>query len=112
MTGIRTSCGADIGDSRAEQRTRALGRSLVRGSVRGDLHRVDLGDRLFRSAVITAIVGVTDSDPFVLSIAQDGASSLTGVDAAVALLTATASNNVLKQPTPSVLLATAGGCGR
>jgi uncharacterized membrane protein (DUF4010 family) len=36
--------------------------------------------------VIAAIVGVTDIDPFVLSIAQGGASSLT----------ATASNNLLK----------------
>jgi uncharacterized membrane protein (DUF4010 family) len=42
---------------------------------------------------IAAIVGVTDIDPFVLSIAQGGASSLTGADAAVAVLTATASNN-------------------
>jgi hypothetical protein len=33
---------------------------------------------------------------FVLSIAQGGASSLTGADAAVAVLTATASNNLLK----------------
>jgi hypothetical protein len=32
----------------------------------------------------------------VLSIAQGGASSLTGADAAVAVLTATASNNLLK----------------
>jgi uncharacterized membrane protein (DUF4010 family) len=32
--------------------------------------------------VIAAIVGVTDIDPFVLSIAQGGASSLTGADAA------------------------------
>ena len=46
--------------------------------------------------VIAAIVGVTDIDPFVLSIAQGGASSLTGADAAVAVLTATASNNLLK----------------
>ncbi len=45
---------------------------------------------------IAAIVGVTDIDPFVLSIAQGGASSLTGADAAVAVLTATASNNLLK----------------
>jgi uncharacterized membrane protein (DUF4010 family) len=46
--------------------------------------------------VIAAIVGITDIDPFVLSIAQGGASSLTGTDAAVAVLTATASNNLLK----------------
>ena len=46
--------------------------------------------------VVAAIVGVTDIDPFVLSIAQGGASSLTGADAAVAVLTATASNNLLK----------------
>jgi Predicted membrane protein len=46
--------------------------------------------------VIAAIVGATDIDPFVLSIAQGGASSLTGADAAVAVLTATASNNLLK----------------
>ncbi|HEY8009212.1 MAG TPA: DUF4010 domain-containing protein [Methylocella sp.] len=43
-----------------------------------------------------ALGGVTDIDPFVLSIAQGGASSLTGADAAVAVLTATASNNLLK----------------
>ena len=46
--------------------------------------------------VIAAIVGVTDIDPFVLSIAQGVASTLTGADAAVAVLTATASNNLLK----------------
>ena len=46
--------------------------------------------------VVAAIVGVTDIDPFVLSIAQGVASSLTGADAAVAVLTATASNNLLK----------------
>ncbi len=45
---------------------------------------------------IAAIVGVTDIDPFVLSIAQGGASSLMGADTAVAVLTATASNNLLK----------------
>jgi uncharacterized membrane protein (DUF4010 family) len=46
--------------------------------------------------VLAAIVGVTDIDPFVLSIAQGVASSLTQADAAVAVLTATASNNLLK----------------
>ena len=39
--------------------------------------------------VIAAIVGVTDIDPFVLGM-------LTGADAAVGVLTATASNNLLK----------------
>jgi uncharacterized membrane protein (DUF4010 family) len=46
--------------------------------------------------VLAAIVGVTDIDPFVLSIAQGGAHSLTGANAAVAVLTATASNNLSK----------------
>jgi uncharacterized membrane protein (DUF4010 family) len=45
---------------------------------------------------LAAIVGVTDIDPFVLSLAQGGASSLTETNAAVAVLTATASNNLLK----------------
>ena len=44
----RTSCGADIGEGRAEQSTRALGRTSVRGSVRCDLHRLYLGGRPFR----------------------------------------------------------------
>ncbi|MFI5013351.1 MAG: MgtC/SapB family protein [Hyphomicrobiales bacterium] len=45
---------------------------------------------------LAAIVGVTDIDPFVLSIAQGGAGSLSKADATIAVLVATASNNVLK----------------
>ncbi len=45
---------------------------------------------------LAAIVGVTDIDPFVLSIAQNNAGSLSQASAAIAVLVATASNNVLK----------------
>jgi len=46
--------------------------------------------------VLAGIVGITDIDPFVLSIAQGGASSLSMTSAGVAVLVATVSNNVLK----------------
>lgn len=46
--------------------------------------------------VLAAIVGITDIDPFVLSIAQGGATSLSIEDAGVAVLIATVSNNLLK----------------
>jgi uncharacterized membrane protein (DUF4010 family) len=45
---------------------------------------------------LAAIVGVTDIDPFVLSIAQGSAASLSEMDATIAVLMATASNNLLK----------------
>jgi uncharacterized membrane protein (DUF4010 family) len=45
---------------------------------------------------LAAIVGVTDIDPFVLSVAQNNAGSLSQASAAIAVLVATASNNVLK----------------
>ena len=45
---------------------------------------------------LAAIVGVTDIDPFVLSVAQNDAGSFTPNNAAIAILVATASNNVLK----------------
>jgi uncharacterized membrane protein (DUF4010 family) len=45
---------------------------------------------------LAAIVGVTDIDPFVLSIAQGSAASLSQADASIAVLVATASNNLLK----------------
>jgi uncharacterized membrane protein (DUF4010 family) len=45
---------------------------------------------------LAAIVGVTDIDPFVLSVAQNNAGSLSPTNAATAVLVATASNNVLK----------------
>jgi len=46
--------------------------------------------------VLAGIVGVTDIDPFVLSVAQGGASSLDTASAGAAVLIATASNNLLK----------------
>lgn len=46
--------------------------------------------------VLAAIVGVTDIDPFVLSIAQGVAAPLSVGAAAAAVLIATASNNLLK----------------
>lgn len=46
--------------------------------------------------VLAAIVGVTDIDPFVLNIAQGGATSLPVSAAVAAILIATASNNLLK----------------
>ena len=45
---------------------------------------------------LAAIVGVTDIDPFVLSIAQGVAAPLPAAGAAAAVLIATASNNLLK----------------
>jgi uncharacterized membrane protein (DUF4010 family) len=45
---------------------------------------------------LAAVVGVTDIDPFVLSIAQNGAGTLSLVTAAMAILIASSSNNVLK----------------
>jgi uncharacterized membrane protein (DUF4010 family) len=46
--------------------------------------------------VLAAIVGVTDIDPFVLSLAQGGAAGVGSSAAAVAILIAASSNNVLK----------------
>ena len=45
---------------------------------------------------LAAIVGVTDVDPFVLSLAQGGAASVGLTTAASAILIATSSNNLLK----------------
>jgi uncharacterized membrane protein (DUF4010 family) len=45
---------------------------------------------------LAAIVGVTDIDPFVLSLAQGGAATVGLTTAASAILIATSSNNVLK----------------
>lgn len=45
---------------------------------------------------LAAIVGVTDIDPFVLSLAQGGSGAMPVTAAAVAILIAIASNNVLK----------------
>lgn len=45
---------------------------------------------------LAAIVGFSDIDPFVLSIASGGATRLSENDAAAAVLIATSSNNVLK----------------
>ena len=46
--------------------------------------------------ILAAIVGVTDIDPFVLSVAQGSATSLSVATATTAILVATSSNNVLK----------------
>lgn len=46
--------------------------------------------------VLAAVVGITDIDPFVLSLAQGAAASLPPQAAAAAVLIATASNNFLK----------------
>ena len=45
---------------------------------------------------LAAVVGVTDIDPFVLSLAQGGAASVGLTTAAFAIVIATSSNNVLK----------------
>lgn len=45
---------------------------------------------------LAAVVGVTDIDPFVLSLAQGGAASIGLATAAIAIVIATSSNNVLK----------------
>jgi uncharacterized membrane protein (DUF4010 family) len=45
---------------------------------------------------LAAVVGVTDIDPFVLSLAQGGASGVGLATAATAIVIATSSNNVLK----------------
>jgi uncharacterized membrane protein (DUF4010 family) len=45
---------------------------------------------------LAAVVGITDIDPFVLSIAQNVAGALSLATAAAAILIATSSNNVLK----------------
>ncbi|MBV8148002.1 MAG: DUF4010 domain-containing protein [Candidatus Eremiobacteraeota bacterium] len=45
---------------------------------------------------LAAVVGVTDVDPFVLSLAQGGAASVGLTTAAFAIVIATSSNNVLK----------------
>ena len=45
---------------------------------------------------LAAIVGVTDVDPFVLSLAQGGAAGMASSAAAVAILIAASSNNLLK----------------
>jgi uncharacterized membrane protein (DUF4010 family) len=42
------------------------------------------------------VVGVTDIDPFVLSLAQGGATSIGIATAAVAIVIASSSNNLLK----------------
>lgn len=46
--------------------------------------------------VLAAIVGVSDIDPFVLSLAQNGAGQMAGGTGVVAILIATSSNNLLK----------------
>jgi uncharacterized membrane protein (DUF4010 family) len=45
---------------------------------------------------LAAVVGVTDIDPFVLSIAQNQTAALSLTTAASAILIAASSNNVLK----------------
>ena len=45
---------------------------------------------------LAAIVGVSDIDPFVLSLAQNGSGHITNVTAVAAVLIATSSNNLLK----------------
>ncbi len=45
---------------------------------------------------LAAIVGVSDIDPFVLSLAQHGTAGISGSVATVAILLATSSNNLLK----------------
>jgi uncharacterized membrane protein (DUF4010 family) len=46
--------------------------------------------------VLAAVVGVTDIDPFVLSLAQGGAASIGIAMSAVAIVIAASSNNILK----------------
>ena len=46
--------------------------------------------------ILAAIVGVSDIDPFVLSLAQNGAGQISVAVGTVAILLATSSNNVLK----------------
>ena len=46
--------------------------------------------------VLAAIVGVSDIDPFVLSLAQNGAGQITVTVGTVAILLAASSNNLLK----------------
>lgn len=46
--------------------------------------------------VLAAVVGVTDIDPFVLSLAQGGAASIGIATSAVAIVIAASSNNLLK----------------
>jgi uncharacterized membrane protein (DUF4010 family) len=45
---------------------------------------------------LAAVVGFTDIDPFVLSLAQGGTGAMPAPTAAIAILIAIASNNVLK----------------
>ena len=45
---------------------------------------------------MAALVGVTDIDPFVLSVAQGGVAGLDKAATAIAILVAASSNNVLK----------------
>jgi uncharacterized membrane protein (DUF4010 family) len=45
---------------------------------------------------LAAVVGVTDIDPFVLSLAQGGAASIGAATSAVAIVIASSSNNLLK----------------
>lgn len=45
---------------------------------------------------LAAVVGVTDIDPFVLSLAQGGAGSISVAISAVAIVVAASSNNILK----------------
>jgi uncharacterized membrane protein (DUF4010 family) len=46
--------------------------------------------------VLAGIVGITDIDPFVLSLAQGGAAGVGLTTAAMAILIASSSNNVVK----------------
>jgi uncharacterized membrane protein (DUF4010 family) len=54
--------------------------------------------QLGRNGILTlaAVVGITDIDPFVLSLAQGGIASVGLVTAALAVVIATSSNNLLK----------------
>jgi uncharacterized membrane protein (DUF4010 family) len=45
---------------------------------------------------LAAVIGVTDIDPFVLSLAQGGAAAIGTITAATAIVIASSSNNVLK----------------
>jgi uncharacterized membrane protein (DUF4010 family) len=45
---------------------------------------------------LAAIVGVSDIDPFVLSLAQNGSGAVTSATSVAAILIATSSNNLLK----------------
>ena len=66
-----------------------IGISLVSGWVQTHLGSTGI-------LVLAAVVGVTDIDPFVMSLAQGGAASLGIATAAAAVIIASSSNNVLK----------------